>query len=67
MINGTFYEGVERLSDGQINWDSVTESLMTVFKNANKDIERYIKQDDNLMDEALILFNQTQFNFGQSF
>lgn len=62
-----FYEEAGRLDNGQVNWSSIPESLMSAFKDANKDIERYLKQDDDLMGSALRLFNQTQFSFSQNY
>ena len=62
-----FYSDVKRLTNNCVDWSSVSANMMTAFDSATKDIDKYIKQDKKLMDQALILFNQTQFNFGQSF
>lgn len=62
-----FYSDIKRLSNNCVDWDSVSKNMMVIFTSATKDMERYHKQDEKLMDEALTLFNQTQFSFGQSF
>jgi len=62
-----FYSTVKRSSNNTVDWDSVDESLMASFTHATKEIEKYHKQDELLMESAVVKFNQTQFRFGQSF
>jgi BioD-like phosphotransacetylase family protein len=62
-----FYNKVKRLSNRQVDWESLTNQELQIFENANKTIEKYNKVDANEIQNALKLFNQTQFTYSQSF
>lgn len=62
-----FYSTVSRLPNKQVDWDSVSEDKMILFEEADKIIKKYNKVDETEIQNALKLFNQTQFTYSQSF
>jgi hypothetical protein len=62
-----FYTKVKRLPSGQVDWGSLSDQELQIFENANKIIKKYNKVNENEMQNALKLFNQTQFTYSQSF
>lgn len=62
-----FYSHVVRLPDNQVNWDCVPDETLNLVSSSMKDIERFLKVDDDLVNTAVKIFNETQFSLSQSF
>lgn len=62
-----FYATAPRLKNNHVDFENLDERILDYFEDANKDIEKYNKIDDEEMQNALDLFNKTQFSYSQSF
>lgn len=62
-----FYTTTPRNSNGNIQWNLIDNRTLDLFEISNSRIKKFNEIDEIKACTAIHLFNETQFNIGQSF